>query len=370
MADFPSRLDLFALGRAYTLQRATKIDPGQIDVIGSDVNIYVGSTSHVAYALVLQLAYAVNRLLLDGAVGEDLDRYAWDRYQLTRFGATAAVGPARIFRATAAALGGTIPLGTKVKTLVGTEYITTSVCTFAPADLSKSVSVRCTQAGKSAQVGKNQIRRFSNLAVLWDQSLQIINDAGPTAGGEDVEDDDTFKERIRDFWNTARRGTLGAIEYGARQTPGVVSAQAQEALTTDGNPARVVFLYIADSSGVASDELAQAVRANLFDFRAGGIAVIVSNSLPQIAQITLLLTFQAGVDTNTLTTNIRAAIVEYVNSLPVNGTLHKGAISSVLERFTNDGLIPNDATIVTPVGDLVPAIGSTLRTTLTNVTTL
>lgn len=369
MADFPSRLDLYAIGRDYVVQRATKIDPTQVDVQGSDINVFVGSTSGIAYSIVLQLAYAVNRLLLDGAQGDDLDRYAWDRYQLTRKGASPALGPIRVYRTSATAGAGSIPIGTKLKTNQGFDYITITTINFAAAGLSATGSVRAAQAGKSTQVGKNQIRKFASPGSLFDTTLQVNND-GPTAGGEEREDDDTFKSRIRDFWNTARRGTLGAIEFGALQVQGVVSASAVEAITTDGFPARVVNLYIADSSGVASDALAAQVRANLLDFRAGGIAVIIYTSLPQIVDISLKLSFQAGVATDSLTEIVRSAIVEFVNSLPVNAPLSKADLASILSRYKQDGLIVSQGSIVTPVGDLIPAPGATLRTTPANVTIL
>jgi hypothetical protein len=42
-------------------------------------------------------------------------------------------------------------------------------------------------------------------------------------GALDVEDDDTFRARVRTFWTTARRGILAAIEFGALTVPGFVS---------------------------------------------------------------------------------------------------------------------------------------------------
>lgn len=367
-ADFPSRLDLFALGRDYVLQRATRIDPEQVNVDGSDVNIIVASSSQIGFALVLQLAQRVNSLLLDGAIGEDLDRYAFDRYQLTRKGASAAVGTVRFFRTAVTAGAGSVPIGTRLQTLTGVEYITTTQATFGATDFDATASVRAVEAGKVTQVGANQIRRIASPAALFDPSLQVNNDAA-MAGGEDAEDDDTFRERIRDFFSTVRRGTLSAIEFGATVVAGVVSAQAIEALDPNtGNPARVVNLYIADGSGVASAALGAQVRASLEDFRAAGITVLTSTSLPQIVEIQLDLTFRAGVDTTTLAENIRAAVVEFVNSLPVNGTLYRAQLFSVLQRFQADGLIPDQNAIAAPAGDLVPAVGQTLRTTLSNVT--
>lgn len=367
-ADFPSRLDLFAIGRDFVLQRVNRIDPEQVNTDGSDANIIVASAANVGFVVVLQLAQRVNSLLLDGAIGEDLDRLALDRFQLTRKGASAAVGEVRFFRTDTSVGAGSVAIGTRLQTLTGVEYITTSQATFGATDTEATANARAVQAGKTTQVGANTIRRIANPGLLFDPSLQVNNGAA-MAGGEDAEDDDTFRERVRDFFSTVRRGTLGAIEFGALQVPGIVSAQALESLDPNtANPARVVNLFVADGSGVASAALGQQVRNSLEDFRAAGITVLTNTSLPQIVQVQLDLTFQAGVDTTNLTENIRAAVVEFVNSLPVNGTLFRGQLFSVLQRFAADGLIPDQNSVTSPTGDLVPTTGRTLRTTLSNVT--
>jgi len=364
--DLPTRLDLYALGRNYMVTRAKRIDPKKVDVLGTDANIFVGSQSVVAAKLIDQLAQGINSLLLDGAQDDDLDRYALDRYDLLRKGASPAVGSVRFFRSSSALGAGSIPIGTRLNTSGNVEFITTSVANFGLTDLQSTCDVRAVQAGKATEVGANTIRKIEQSQLLWDQSIQVTNDE-TTAGGEDREDDDTFKKRIRNFWNTARRGILAAIEFGALTVPGVVSAQAVEAITNGTQPARVVNLYIADSSGVASNALTAQVQVALLDYRAGGIAVIIFNSIPLIASVSLALQFQAGVDTQTLSDNIRAAVVEFVNSLPVNGPLYVADIFSVLRRFVPDGLIQNQSSIVTPVGDLIPPVGQTIRTTLANV---
>jgi uncharacterized phage protein gp47/JayE len=366
-ADFPSRLDLFQLARNYVLTRAVKIDPSQVDTAGSDVNLYVGIASVLGYQIVLSLIQNINALQLDGAFDEDLDRYGVDRYQLPRKGAAAALGTVRIFRASATAGAGNVPPNTKLLTLNGIEYITVASATFGALDLTKTVDVRAVQAGKISQVGANQIRQFSTPGVLFDQTLQVNNDA-PTAGGEDPEDDETYRERIRQFWSTARRGTLSAIEFGATTVDGVVSAVATEALTAEPMPARVVKLRVADSSGSSSAALGATVIAALDEYRAAGIAVVVEDSAPQLISIQLKLTFGANVDTVTITESVRGAVVEYVNSLGVGQTLLKSAIYSVLTRFTSAGVIVTQDSVLAPVGDLVPDVGKTLRTRFQDVT--
>lgn len=365
--DFPSRLDLHALGRQHVLARAKRIDPSQVDVEGSDVNIIVASASFVNQQVVLQLAQKTNALLLDGARGDDLDRWVFDRCDgLTRKGAVAAVGSVRFFRTSIAAGAGSVAEGTKLASLTGIEYITTSQATFGASSTEATASVRAVLAGKSTQVGKNFIRRISNSSSLFDSSLQVTNDE-PTAGGEDREEDDVFRERARLFFRSARRGVLGAIEFGALAVPGVASAFAQEVLTPNNQPARVVELFIADSSGVANAQLAAAVRVSLNEYRAAGIFVLVSLSVPQIVSVILSPTFVAGVDTVSISENMRAAIFSFINSLGANNRLYRADLYSVIRRFTSDGLIPSDSTIVEPVGDLIPPTGYTLRTTMSDI---
>ncbi len=365
-----SRLDHYSIGRNYVLTRAKRIDPKVVDTAGSDVNIIIGSASYMAAAVSNQVSQNTADLFLDSCEGEGLDRYVYDRYLLTRLGAGAALGTVEFSRPTATVGAGTIVTGTKLTTLTGIEYITLADANFTASganSLVVSVDVRSAQAGKSFQVGENAIRSFANVQQIFDQSIQLTNPL-TTAGGEDVEDDDTFKNRVRDFWRTARRGTLGAIEFGARSVPGVVSAMAVEEIGSFGQPVRVVRLFISDSSGVASKALADKVNAALLEFRAGGIFVFVDLSQPQIIDILFHPTFAAGVtDTVTLAQAAQSALVTYVNSLGVGQTLLKADLGAVLTRYKSSGLIANDQSIVSPAGDLVPATQRTLRTTLANV---
>lgn len=365
MPDLPSRIDLLSIGTDYMVQRATKIDHRQPLITGSDANLFVGAGAAMAHAVVLHLAYATARLMLDGARGEDLDRYVLDRYRLPRKGAAAALVTLRFYR-DAGGSNGDVVAGRKIKTKSGVEYTTIQTASFSTSTLVQEVDARAAEAGKASQVGANTLRQFENTSDLFDPSLKVNNDA-KAAGGEDIEDDETYRERARGFWAAARRGTLGAIEFGAVQVDGVVSAQAVEALNGSAQPARFVYLYISDSSGVANAALAHAVQIQLFDFRGAGVYVQVVPSIPSIADVALKLTFASNVDTNALGENVRAAVVEYVNSLPVNAPLTRSALGAVLERYRSDGLIPNNGSIVTPAGDIVPSAGQTLRTTLDHV---
>jgi len=364
-----SRTDLQDIGRQYLISRTKKIDPEQVDLVGSNANIFVGSVAYMAHAISRQLADRVGALMLDGCeTDEDLDRYAWDRYQLLRKGAAGARVPLKFFRPTATAGAGNIPIGTRVVSLSGVSYVTVQDAGFGLNDLTQTANARAVQAGTSSQVGKNQLRRFDNQASLFDQTLTVNNEIA-AAGGADRESFDVYKERIRDFWNSARRGTLGAIEFGAKLVKGVESATAFEALTSTNQPARAVVLHVADAAGISNAQLAQEVSDALVEFRGGGIFVQVLSSVPQIVDIELALTFSVGKGTQQLKDTIRTSIVSFINSLGVNQPLYRQELGAVLARYRSSGLIPTEQTIVQPAGDVVPDQGLTLRTRLENVTT-
>lgn len=366
--EIPNRLDLYEIGRQYVLSRAERIDPTKVDVAGSDINLFVGSQSFVAHAVMQQLIFRINAQLLDGCdTDEDIDRFAWNNYQELRKGAAAAVVLLTITRPTTVAGSGTVPAGWKFTSLTGIEYVSTAPAAFGPTDTEVSgVFARAALAGKEYQVGLNAIRRIDSVDQLWDKTLEVTNPEA-AAGGEPAEVIDDFRERIRAFWLAARRGTLPAIEYGARSVPGVISAYATEEIDYNGQPARSVRLAISDSSGVASSALGLLVKDVLREWRAGGIPVIIDLSIPQYVELTLKLTFLVGTSTTILRENVRAAVVAFVNSLGVGRALYYNDVAAVLSRFRAQGLVPEKSSIVEPVGDVVPEAGRSLRTTTERV---
>lgn len=369
MPELLTRLDFYEIGRQYVLTRAKRIEPTVVDIEGSDANLFVGSQSFCADAVKKQVVDCVSALLLDGAEKDDLDRYAWDRYGMTRKGAAAATVPVVFTRPTAAVGGGSLTVGTKIASKTGIEYVLTSAATFSATSLRQPATARAVQAGKEFQVGRHTLVQFQNQSSIFDQTILVDNE-DPAAGGEPVESDDTFRNRIRDFWPSARRGTLGAIEFGARTVPGVDSAVANDILEPTGYPGRAVELFISDSSGVANSTLVALVDAALFEFRAGGIYVVIRTSVPQIVDVSLRLAFTANVDTVTLAGDIRGAVVGYINGLGVGKPLLRDEIAAVLARFRDSGLLMKSSTIVTPAGDLYPDIGYTLRVRPENVSVI
>lgn len=365
---FPSRLDYYQLGRRYVIAEARDIDPAQIDIAGSNVNILVAVPALMAQAVTRHYAEAVRAHTLD-AEDDDLDREILDRYPLPRKGASPALVGLELSRPSNTAGAGPVPVGTRLQTLTGIDYVTTSATSFGASQVDGvTCDARAVQAGFEFQVGANQIRRFANPGLLFDPTLQV-NNAEPAAGGMPREDNGAYAERARAFSAASVGGTLPAIEAGALTVPGVASASAAEVLT-GGVPARLVTLVVADAAGTCNRVLAAAVTQKLRDYRGGGVGVVVLSSVPQMASIALALQFTAGVDTASLATNIRQAVVDYVNGLGANEVLLRGDLFAVLSRYKPQGLIVGSGSIPVPTGDIVPDAGRTIRARLEDVTVL
>lgn len=370
MADLPNRKDLHAIGKSVIVLRATRIDPSQVDCDGSDVNIMVASEAAMAEEVMRQLALGLNRLTLDGAANDSdeqyLDRYAWDRYQVRRNGAAAALTMLRLSRVSAAAGAGVQSEGVIVRTQTGIQYRALASVTWGAADVGPhDVDAQAVEAGKETQVGAGTLESFA--VQPFDPTITVTN-PNPAAGGEPRESNVTFANRVRDAFLNARRGTVGAIEQGATAVPGVVSAKAVEAVDESANPQRFVELFIADSDGLASTALARKVELSLLEYRCAGIYVRVNTSTPQFEVVSLRLRFRTGVDTLALTEQVRAAVVAFVNSLGAGADLYVNDLQAVLNRFTPFGLVIESDAVVAPVGDVLAESSQTIRTTLDRVT--
>jgi hypothetical protein len=365
--DSPTRFDLYQLGREYLLTHATKIQRNVVDTEGSDANLFVGATSFMAGAVSTQLAARTAALFGRSAEREDLDRLNVDRWNLPRKGASPALGSVRFYRATATAGGGAIPVGTKINTDDGIEYITTTPALFGALSLEVPADVRATRAGDTQQVGRYRLVRIFQPGTIFDPTIQVINDE-PTAGGEPRESDDDYRLRGQGAPRALARGTLRAIQEGATATPGVTSALASEVLDGDLRPARVVQLFIADGSGLASRALGLEALRQINDYRAAGIAVLPALSTPYLVAVRLRLAFIAGVSTTVLSNTVRLAVIAYINSLPTGAALFRSNMNSILARYQSSGLIPNSSSITEPTGDIYPPAGRTIRTTVALVT--
>lgn len=376
MADFPTHRDLFRVARNEVLARNSDLTLEIVEREGSDANALTAAGVAVGDTVVGQLISVTSALYLSTARGKDLDRLVFDRYQITRKGASPAVGEVSFTTPAPAVSGFSIPIGTQLRTVDGIAFVTTAQATFlAGTSGPVVVPVKSVLAGLSQQARAGTITTIQSDIPGVAPNLQVTN-ALATAGADDEELDDNLRKRAQQFYATSKRGTLSAIRVGALAVPGVRSAETFEVLTSTGEPARLVVVVISDAFteqlidstvvpplySTQSQVLADSVRTALFDVRAAGIQVVVQVAVVELLGVTLTLRFRSGVDSIATAAAAKAAIISYVNSLDPGASFIVLDAEKALARVP--GLVVLGGEIVTPPGDVQPEPLQVLRTDL------
>jgi len=357
VADLPSRQDLFSVGRRYIKgQPNTRINPKVVDVAGSDANIIVGQASVMGENLVAAWARCMRDLFVDTARQDGLDRLAYDRFGITRKPANAATTGVLLSRPTAGAGGGVLQAGFRFTTAQGSTFSLMSDAVFNAPDLEVAADV------VAAIVGPDQNVPAGAISLLGDQAFDptiTVTNPEPAAGGTVQESDPRFRGRIRGYYITLRRATLGAIQYAALTVPGVsVSSAFEISNPGSGLPAGAVELVIGDDAGNASGPMLQAVSDVLLQFRACGIPVFVSGGLISYEPVTYKLAYSTGIDTQQAQAEVRAVAVSVAQFLIPGQPLRRADMIGAAKAVP--GVLVNDDSLVVPAGDVVPTSNSIL----------
>jgi hypothetical protein len=370
--DLPTRADLFQVGAQEVFSRALARPPGQritpeaVYTEGTDINIILAAASAMADEGIRHLAMRLAALFFGSSEGEDLDRLAADRFssQLFRKQAGPAVVTLQFSRAAPPSTlqSWSLGIGKKVRTRSGVEFkLTTPASLQAGSTGPTTATAEAVLSGQGGNVTSRTIVEF--VEGQPDPALTVTN-LEPAAGGDDVETDSAFRERVRDYFRTVQRGTLPAIEFGALQVQGVASAYAEEVVDVEGLPLGPIRLYIADKAGQSNALLASSVRTGLREYRAGGVPVDVLSSRPVMVPIDYLVSFQPYVDTRAAAAQLKRLTVATVNLLGPNEPLLRSLLLALARSIP--GAIVYDTAVQVPAGDILPTtgIGTSFRTSL------
>jgi hypothetical protein len=363
----PTRADLFNIGAEEVISRALARPPDQrisreaITTEGTDINIILASCSGMANEIMRQVVAHCGAFFLDSAESRDLDRLVADRYapDIVRKPPVAAVVPLTFSRPNPAGAFINLPVGYKVRTVRGTEFVLTQVLSI-PAGSTAPVTVPA-QAFVVGTTGNVQAQTITQFIAQPPDPVLTVTNLEPASGGADTESDASLRSRCRDFFRTARRGTLAAIQFGALTVPGVSTANAIEDLDPfTGDPSGVVRVYIADALGQGNTVLANAVRIALLEYRAAGIVVDVFGAVPRYEDIRLRLRFLPGTDTGAAFEEVRFLLVSEVNALMPGETLPASLILATARRVP--GVIVLADALLEPLGDVVPVGSEIVKT--------
>lgn len=362
---FPTRQDFFSTGRAAVVGTPNiKINPTVIDVPGSDMNLVVGVPSVMGEEVSARGAMALRGAFMELARRDALDRVVYDRTGLLRFSATPSTVDLVLSRPSPGAAG-TIDSGTVVQTPDGVQFDLDLDCVFGAGDTTTSATATALVAGTAGNVVASAILQWG--ASIFDATITVTNPT-PAAGGFDEEDDVQFLGRARAFFPTVARGTLGAIEYAAKQVPGVSVATAIEIENpSTGYPTAIVQLVIGDQNGNATTDMIKAVATMLLGYRACGIYVQVVSGIVFQQAVTWSLTFQTGVNEALAISRVRAVSVAVAQFLAPGATLFRSKLIAAASSVP--GVLISDSSLVYPAGDIVPtATSQMIRVLATAVT--
>lgn len=314
MATVPTFSELYDLAKAETQARR----PDLTDYSeGSALDAITGAAAILATAsnrLTVELFEAV---FFDTAGGARLRTLITDRLGQTVLGmldrpASAAVGIIRWTRAAAGTY--TILAGTRFQIADGTNTIvvqTTAAANVTAPDTTVDIPVQALVTGRTGNVAAGGVWTLLD-AVAADPTVSTASNPAALAGGADALTDEGLRAAVRSYYDSIRRGTVGALETGSKVVAGVTVVTVDE-LTQIA--AGVVLVIIGDPDGNGSAPLVASVEAELVNWRAAGILVQVLAAAREVIPLTLTIVHEVGADRSVLRTAIVDAIEAYGDTI-------------------------------------------------------
>jgi len=323
MADTPSFDDLYLIGLAELIANRPDLQVQEGDVS----EVLLNAATAMADKCIQDSARRFRATYVDGAAGDELTQLASDHWGIERFAAVKSTGGVTFTRATDAAGAGVITAGTVVATQPDVNgqslrFLLDTDVNFGASDLTQPGTVTAEVAGEEGNVGIGTITR--TVDNLFDPSITVSN-AAVLAGGSEEESDTALRSRVREFPSTLARGTLAALEFGAKQVPAVQNATASE---TGG----IVTLYVTDANGNSSLQMLLDVEAELLNWQSAGDVVNVTGGTPLLVDVTYSLTVRTGTNVLALEPIIAVAVAGELASLKIGETLYISAIQTAIRN--------------------------------------
>lgn len=303
---------------------------------------------------------AFKETFIDGAKGDALTALCDDHLNIQRGAATAAQVVCVFVRDGGSFTGATIPVGF----VIGSQFdasgssvlftLETAVVFTDSTDLGPHTAVATAQTtGRTTNVGADTITRVVDALPAGIGTVTVTNPA-TSGGGNDEEGDDELRVRARNFWQTLRRGTLQALEFGALRVDSVRIARASEDPTSG-----IVTLVVTDSDGNSTAQMVSDAAAEIENWRAAGSIVNTIGGTALIVNIFAALIAKDGVDTSVLGPVAAEAVIGRMNKLRHDEKLFIDTIKAAAISVDPDAL---EALIISnPIADVEPSPGQVIR---------
>lgn len=269
----------------------------------------------VAADLLYQAERQLNRAMIDGATGDDLDTL------LTGFGHTRqeAVQAATTLRFSTndpATYDMTIPAGTVVSTEGAggeepVEFATDEEAVLVGDSTSVDAAATAVLGGSAGNVTSGTLVEI--VSDLPGTALMVTNPTDAVEG-RDAWTDQEYRDNFRAWLATLGRATPAAVAGRALQVPGVAGVHLAE-----NDPSRGYnTLYVSNGTETAaSAALLEAVALAIGDeYRGVGTSLAVEAAGPVTINVELELTVRSGYSAAIVRAGVTAAIARYLAALP------------------------------------------------------
>ncbi len=258
------------------------------------------------------------------AITEAIPQAVFSGFDFTKLPATYALGSVTFYITVLQEEDLIIPAGTRVRLLGGSaEYLTLASATLEAGDYEVTTLARAAQPGPDANAEVGGLSVIINGSEAMSAAAVASTNRQPILNGRYEETDAEQRARFTDYIASLARGTVGALEYGARlamlEEDGVIVEHVQHVAIVE-TPGRVE-LYL--HNGVGSTTQALVDRAQrLIDgyrddaqdlivpgYRPAGMAVVCQAITDVPLTVTATVTLAAGYTLAEVRTQAQAALV-------------------------------------------------------------
>ena len=246
---------------------------------------------------------------------------------------------------TAIPIGGTGTVGRKIYrrkdggdyklvTTIGNNAATTFTDNVADGSLgaappSVSTAERVTVAAQAEDVGVagNVVIGAINTLVDIPPGLSAVTNVAVFSGGTDPEDTETFRSRLLSFVRAPKSGAAADLEVWAEAIEGVQTATAfpNDNLGTP-TPGHVTVRIAGPNGAVPPGSVVTAVQADLDARDVANITIHVTTFTAVPTNVTVNATEDVGFVLADISASVQQAIVDYINAVPVGGTVYIAGI--------------------------------------------
>lgn len=194
---------------------------------------------------------------------------------------------------------------------------------------SESTAERITLAAAASEPGTqyNVLTGAITQITSSEPGLTTVQNTSAFTGGSDPENTEDFRGRLLDFVRNPKSGSKADLESWAETVDGVETATAfpNDNVGTPTN-GHVTVRIVGPNGAVPSGGVQADVLALLQSKDMANITIHVATFTPLSVNSTVVITLQTGYVLADVAGSVTAAVSDYINSVPVNGTVYRAGI--------------------------------------------